>query len=909
MVAQTSKIGMAMGRALSMAMVAGGVAGFAGIFAMATREVIGFERKMVDVRANARLLGKEGGEAFELLNATARELGATTQFTAMQVAKALDWMVLGGLRAREAIEAVPGVLNLASSANLELAESAKIVVDNMRKYGMEASETGKIADFMSSAQSRAQITARDLAQGLQSLGSITTSMNVSFRDTVALLTGMGRAGTEMSRGGTALSMALFRLAAPPKEAERALQMMNIQVRSFVDTESGVLNLIGLFKAIALALPTDPIERGAAAAALFGMRAREVLGVLNLLRDTTFVEETQVGLIEDLGRSARVSEAKLETFWGMLKKVRSVLGELAIAGLTPVLKKFQPLLENIRAGTAMFTKFVTWVYKTGAAISDLPFGFLLFGFWDVTKAGVILTGGLISMQFAVGKLTLAYKALGGAMGMSMLVLGRWKIALIGTLAVLDAIMINLIAYGAILGGAVLANPVTAAALALLVATVGTIIWLGIETKKTNAIIEEGNKITEQFVERGKKQEANLVKQVARLLELSKAGRLSNEQMKEAQGIIGDLEGLYGSLGLKISQTTGGIIGMAKAIELLEQKNSKMQLGNLQRQLSDLNDKFREAEATSYTVDREDALLEMDRLGKKVDEVREKMSKYRSGPAVLSSVIVEGSKKDIDALRRMDKERAKAAFDAKKDLVSGIRELDPSTVRREFGLLSRQVGAIAREFPGLEGAARRFLELEWKKTPFGKVIGQLDDAKLKTVALTRGWENWRIELEKFARQPWVTPAQVQAMQRMLVMQNQLGKKRSEESRFEGMAKGIREEMRTPVDEMEDLAVEIGKLVRRGVRGLPGSLTPEEGVQRFQMERQRIQEGRPKEEITMGAGRFGFADFGKSLQDAFLKSSDPSKETAKNTAAANKLLGMINTGIDVLKAKSPQSSVYAR
>ena len=908
MVAQTSKIGAAMGRALSMAMVAGGVAGFAGIIAMASREVIGFERKMVDVRANARLLGKEGGEAFQLLNETARRLGATTQFTAKQSAEALDWMVLGGLKAREAIAAVPSVLALASSANLELAESAKIVVDNMRKYGMEASETGKIADFMSSAQSRAQITARDLSQGLQSLGSITTSMNVSFRDTVALLTGMGRAGTEMSRGGTALSMALFRLAAPPKDAERALRMMNIQVKSFVDKESGVLNLIGLFKAIALALPIDPIERGAASAALFGMRAREILGVLNLLRDTTFVEETQVGLMEDMGRAARVSEAKLETFWGMLKKVRSVLGELAIAGMTPVLKSFQPLLDNVRAATARFAEFTTWVYKVGSALGSMPFGFVLSGFWDLMQVGGVLTGVLISMQFAVVKLGMAFKAMGGFTGVTLLTLGGWKTALIGLIALIDTIVVHSIA-GFLIGlNAIVAHPVVAG----LVVLVASIVVLAHEWKKVNQIIEEGNKITGKFDRLAKEQEEVLIKQVTQLQKLANADRLNNKQTKESLQIIDELEGRYGSLGMSVDQATGSITGLAKGLDLVAQANRRVQATGLKLHLADLARQYEEAKRKSLGFFRVQGhwMEKMIELDKETIKSRKELFALYDKPVAFPSVGMEGGdRRNIDVLRERARKRAKAAFDAKKDLVSGIRELDPFTVRREFGLLSRQVGAIAREFPGLEGAARGFLELEWKKTPFGKVIGQLEDAKFKTVALARGWENWRTELEKFARQPWVTPAQVQEMRKMLMMQDRLGKKRFEESRFKGMAESIREEMRSPVDKMKRFAVEIGTLVQRGQRGLPGSLTSEEGVARLEIERQKILEGRLKPEMKMGAGRFGFADFGKSLQDAFLKSDEPAKMTAKNTAETNKQLAVLNQATAVLIAKPPQSSIYAR
>jgi len=350
-----------------------GMAGVAGAFILATREAIMFQKAMVDVRANARLMGDQGLASFGKLNQIARDLGRTTQFTAMEAANALNKMVLAGLSAAEAAAAVPSVLNLAAAANLELAHAAKIVVDNMRKYGLAASDTTKISDMLVSAQSRAQITASDLAQGLLTLGSISAAMNISFRDTVAVLTGMGRAGTEMSRAGTALAIALGRLARQPKEVADALDDMNININDFV-LPSGAFEIIPLFRKIAETLPTTPVERGAQAMQLFGARGREILGVLNLMSRGHFIEKTAKGLEDDVGRAAKIAAAKMETFWGTLKKTKSALAEMAIAGLTPLMNLFNPFLLSLKdlivVLSAVVGKISSFIKETLGASSFL-----------------------------------------------------------------------------------------------------------------------------------------------------------------------------------------------------------------------------------------------------------------------------------------------------------------------------------------------------------------------------------------------------------------------------------------------------------------------------------------------------------------------------------------------------------
>ena len=335
-----------------------GVVGLGGVFLAAGREAAGFEDVMIKVRANARLLGKDGTEAFKRLERAARDMGATTRFSSLEAANALNQLVLGGLAAKDAIGALPSVLNLAASSGLGLAESAKIIVDNMVKYGLVAEDTGRIADFLSSAQSRAQITAAELAVAHLSLGSIAAEMGASFLDVTTILTAMGKSGTEMTTAGTALAMALARMTNQGGPATDVLRKMNIEIGDFTKPGGGI-DLIPLFRAIADAMPDDPIKRGAKAIELFGIKGKAMLGIFGLMRRGRFVEETAKGLEKDIGRAAKVAAARMNTFVGILLKLKSALGEFAIAAVTPVLKAIEPLVS-----------FVGFLAANMATVSDI-----------------------------------------------------------------------------------------------------------------------------------------------------------------------------------------------------------------------------------------------------------------------------------------------------------------------------------------------------------------------------------------------------------------------------------------------------------------------------------------------------------------------------------------------------------
>ena len=52
-------------------------------------------------------------EQFTLLTKTARDLGATTEFTAVQAGQGLEYLAMAGFSVQDAIKTVPSVLNLA----------------------------------------------------------------------------------------------------------------------------------------------------------------------------------------------------------------------------------------------------------------------------------------------------------------------------------------------------------------------------------------------------------------------------------------------------------------------------------------------------------------------------------------------------------------------------------------------------------------------------------------------------------------------------------------------------------------------------------------------------------------------------------------------------------------------------
>jgi DNA-binding ferritin-like protein (Dps family) len=72
------------------------------------------------------------------LTATARELGASTQYSASEAAAAMSYLGMAGWKTEQIIAGMPGLLDLAAASGEDLARVADIVSDDLTAFKMPA---------------------------------------------------------------------------------------------------------------------------------------------------------------------------------------------------------------------------------------------------------------------------------------------------------------------------------------------------------------------------------------------------------------------------------------------------------------------------------------------------------------------------------------------------------------------------------------------------------------------------------------------------------------------------------------------------------------------------------------------------------------------------------------------------
>lgn len=189
---------------VSDALVAAGLAAGFKKIASAYKECVAmagdFEETISTVEA---LSGASAGE-IKQLSEFAKELGATTKFTARESAEAMTYMGMAGWNAQQMMSGMDGVLKLAAASGEDLAMVSDIVTDNLTAFGLKASDTAHFSDVLASAATNSNTSVGIMGETFKNCASLAGALDYSIEDVAVAVGLMANAGVKGSKAGTAL---------------------------------------------------------------------------------------------------------------------------------------------------------------------------------------------------------------------------------------------------------------------------------------------------------------------------------------------------------------------------------------------------------------------------------------------------------------------------------------------------------------------------------------------------------------------------------------------------------------------------------------------------------------------------------------------------------------------------------
>ena len=189
-----------------------------------------FESSMSQVAATMGITNEEieaGSKDFEMLKAKAKEMGATTKYTASEAAEGLNILAMAGLSAEEACASIGDVMALAGAGALTLEQSATYVTGAVKGFNDEMQNAGKYADIMAKGATMANTDVGSLGEALSRASASANAYNQSVDSTSVALLRLAEQNVTGAEAATALSRVMADLYTPTDKAADALKELGI----------------------------------------------------------------------------------------------------------------------------------------------------------------------------------------------------------------------------------------------------------------------------------------------------------------------------------------------------------------------------------------------------------------------------------------------------------------------------------------------------------------------------------------------------------------------------------------------------------------------------------------------------------------------------------------------------------
>lgn len=383
------------GRALTM----GVTTPLLGVAAAGVKVGMDFDASMSNVYGLMSSLNLNA-EQMEALRETAREMGASTRYSASEAADAMGYMALAGWDDQQVIAGLPGVLNLAAAANMDLARASDIVTDTMTPFGMAAEEAARAADVFAYAQANSNTNVEALGDAMRYAAPNADAFGMTLEDTAAAMGVLANAGIKGSMAGTTLNAILRDLKNNSEKGAIAIGKTKVAI---TDADGEYRDYVDIIRDIdAATTGMSSSQRDAALAAIFGDEA--IKGVNATLKQSPDALQAMTdGLYGCKDAASEMSAIMQDNLKGDLTTMMSGVQEMGIAlsdYLTPVIRGGVQAATGLIAGfNKLDTSTKNLIFRAGAMAAAAGPVLLVGGKLLTTFSGLVAPLGLVAAGFA------------------------------------------------------------------------------------------------------------------------------------------------------------------------------------------------------------------------------------------------------------------------------------------------------------------------------------------------------------------------------------------------------------------------------------------------------------------------------------------------------------------------------
>ena len=355
---------------------------------------------------------------YQILTASAEEMGAATKFSATQAGNALNYLALAGYDAQQSVEALPTVLNTAAAGGVDLAYASDLITDSMSALGLQMSDLEGFSDKLAKTSQKSNTSVAQLGEAILTVGGTAKSLSGGVEELDTMLGLIADNGIKGAEGGTTLRNNILSLSAPTDTAAAAMERLNV---SAFDSQGKMRDLSAVFSDFNAALaPLTDQEKTQALNEIFN---KVDLKAVNALLGTSAERFEELrGYIENCsGAAEQMAKTMDDNLTGDLTIMSSALEGLGIAAFDkfekPMRSAVQTVTEDISALTVevkdgglseQFDKISEGAGRLVTAVGELAANDILPAIINSMAAIIEHGGSILSIIAGIGTAVAAIK---------------------------------------------------------------------------------------------------------------------------------------------------------------------------------------------------------------------------------------------------------------------------------------------------------------------------------------------------------------------------------------------------------------------------------------------------------------------------------------------------------------------
>lgn len=346
---------------------------------------VAYGESMSRVQALTRL--DDDDERLAALRQQARELGATTAFSAGQSADAQGYLAMAGFNPEAIQAAMPDMLNLALANQTDLARTADISSNILSGFGLDPAEMGRVGDVLTATTTRANVDLEMLGESMKYVAPQARAMNMSLEQSAAMAGLLGNVGIQGSQAGTTLRAMVTRLAAPTGAAAGALETLGVNAK---DAEGNLRDIPRILTDVARATEEmGNADRAAYLKDIFGEEPGAGMAELIAQQGSAGIEQFVEILTNAAGENARVAKTMADNIGGDLKSLKSAWAEIGISITETNKGPLRQLIQNVTAITRGVGHWINENPELAGTIAKVA----------AILAALVTAGGMLTLMLA------------------------------------------------------------------------------------------------------------------------------------------------------------------------------------------------------------------------------------------------------------------------------------------------------------------------------------------------------------------------------------------------------------------------------------------------------------------------------------------------------------------------------